>query len=121
MAYLMIAQKQYDDKRYAGWYNVGPEECDCVTTGDLADLFVASWGNGIRWVSLVGEKGPHEANFLKLDCSRIKHVFGWRPIWHIENAIRQTCEWTKVWQRGGDVLAETDREIAAFVNAQQRA
>lgn len=42
-AYLMIAMKQYNDHNYAGWYNVGPDECDCVTTGDLVDLFCKKW------------------------------------------------------------------------------
>ena len=43
-AYLMIAQKQYEDPKYAGFYNVGPDDCDCVTTGELVDLFCNAWG-----------------------------------------------------------------------------
>ena len=43
-AYLMIARRQYGDKQYEGWYNVGPDECDCVTTGELAELFCRAWG-----------------------------------------------------------------------------
>ena len=86
-AYLMIAQKQYDDAKYAGWYNVGPDECDCVTTGDLVDLFCASWGEGAQWEDHTEPNAPHEANFLKLDCSKIKSVFGWSPRWHIGEAI----------------------------------
>lgn len=38
-AYLMIAQKQYEDGHFAGWYNVGPDDCDCLTTGELVTLF----------------------------------------------------------------------------------
>ena len=38
-AYLLIAQRQYEDSRFAGYYNVGPDDCDCVTTGTLVDLF----------------------------------------------------------------------------------
>ena len=45
-AYLMIAEKQYNDKSYAGFYNVGPDEKDCVTTGELVDLFCNTWGKG---------------------------------------------------------------------------
>ena len=75
-AYLMIAQKQYEDGSYAGWYNVGPDECDCVTTGELVDLFCNTWGDGAKWINQAEANAPHEANFLKLDCSKIKRTFG---------------------------------------------
>ena len=42
-AYLLIAQRQYEDNRHAGYYNVGPDDCDCVTTGTLVDLFCQAW------------------------------------------------------------------------------
>ncbi|VYT91977.1 CDP-glucose 4,6-dehydratase [uncultured Clostridium sp.] len=115
-AYLMIAQKQYEDASFAGWYNVGPDECDCVTTGDLVDLFCKTW-NGAAWVDHTEANAPHEANFLKLDCSKIKSVFGWKPRWHIEEAIEQTVAWTKVYFEKGDVPGEMDREIKVFVEA----
>ena len=41
-AYLLIVQKQYEEGTCAGYYNVGPDEADCVTTGQLADIFEAS-------------------------------------------------------------------------------
>ena len=115
-AYLMIAQKQYEDASFAGWYNVGPDECDCVTTGDLVDLFCKTW-NSAAWVDHTEANAPHEANFLKLDCSKIKSVFGWKPRWHIEEAIEQTVAWTKVYFEKGDVPGEMDREIKVFVEA----
>lgn len=112
-AYLMIAHRQYQDPSLAGWYNVGPDECDCVTTGALADLFCASWGAGASWENRwIG--GPHEANFLKLDCSKIKSVFGWKPRWHIAEAVDKTCEWTKEWLANGDIPAVMDRQISAY-------
>ena len=114
-AYLMIARRQWEDPALAGWYNVGPDECDCVTTGQLADLFVRHWGHGAKWVSLADSQGPHEANFLKLDCSKIKAAFGWKPTWHIDKTIEMTCAWTRVWLDGGDIPAEMDREISAFL------
>jgi CDP-glucose 4,6-dehydratase len=86
-AYLMIARRQWEDPSLAGWYNVGPDDCDCVTTGELVDLFVSHWGMGLKRVDLADRQGPHEANFLKLDCSKIKSVFGWKPTWHIDKAV----------------------------------
>lgn len=114
-AYLMIAQRQYQDKRYAGWYNVGPDECDCVTTGVLTDLFCQKWGDGLKWINLAEANAPHEANFLKLDCSKLKSVFGWRPRWHIDEAIEKTVEWTRVWTAAGDVPAEMERQICCYL------
>ena len=114
-AYLMIVQKQYQRKKYAGYYNVGPDECDCVTTGDLTDLFCKLWGEGLTWINQY-DGGPHEANFLKLDCSKIKRVFGWKPRWYIEEAIKKTIEWTKVYLDNGNASGIMDKQIKEFLN-----
>jgi len=113
--YLMIAQKQYEDGKYAGYYNVGPDESDCVTTGDLADLFCKAWGDGLNWVNKY-DGGPHEANFLKLDCSKLKSVFKWRAKWHIREAIEKTVEWTKVYLGNESVSEIMDKQINEFLN-----
>jgi len=92
--YLLLAQKQYEDKSFAGAYNFGPDDESCVTTGRLADLFCDAWGNGMSW-SVQGDGGPHEANFLKLDCSKSKAVLGWKPCWDIKTAVEKTVEFAK--------------------------
>lgn len=114
-AYLIIAQKQFEDKKYAGFYNVGPDETDCVTTGNLVDTFCAKWGEGIKWIDRY-DGGPHEANFLKLDCSKLKTTFGWKPRWNFDTAIEKSVEWSKVYVAGGDVVACMDKEIEEFFN-----
>ena len=114
-AYLLIAQKQFEDHSYAGWYNVGPDDCDCLTTGELVSLFCDQWGNGASWENKwLG--GPHEATFLKLDCAKLKHTFGWKPRWHIDEAIEKTVAWTRVWLEGGDIPAVMDRQIKEFLD-----
>ena len=115
-AYLMIAAKQYQDGKYAGYYNVGPDECDCVNTGMLADLFCESWGNGAAWVNKAENDAPHEAGFLKLDCSKIRSVFGWRPRWHIEKCIEMTVRFSKVWMDKGDIRTEMERQIREYLS-----
>ncbi len=114
-AYLMIAKRQYEDGAYAGWYNVGPDECDCVTTGQLAALFKEKWGEGFTWFDQAEPGAPHEANFLKLDCSKLKTIFGWRPRWHIDQAVENTVEWTRVWLAGGGIPAEMERQIRLYM------
>ena len=119
VAYLMIAREQYADKKYAGFYNVGPDDRDCVATGELVDLFCRFWGGGQSWVNRSCD-GPHEANLLKLDCSRLKQVFGWSPRWHVEEAVAYTVEWAKAWLAGQDMNACMDRQIDGFFEKIQR-
>lgn len=118
-AYLMICEKQYEDKKYAGYYNVGPGESDCITTGELADLFCAAWENGQTWEN-VSTEGPHEAAFLKLDCSKLRTTFGWRPKWDIRQAVEKTVEWAKAYQAHGDIPACMDKQITEFLHEEGR-
>ena len=113
-AYLLIAAKQYEDNTLAGYYNVGPDEQDCYKTGDLVSLFVKYWGEEAQWADCY-DGGPHEANFLKLDCSKMKKIFNWTPHWNIDKAVEKVVEWSKCWNTGGDVRACMDAEIAEFL------
>ena len=113
--YLTIAQRQYEDKRFAGFYNVGPDDCDCVTTGELVNLFCDCWGPEAKWVNQAEENAPHEASFLKLDCSKVKSTFGWKPRWHIMECMNMTCRFSKVYLSGGDIPREMDEEIRSFL------
>lgn len=115
-AYLMIAAMQYEDKKYAGYYNVGPDDVDCYQTGALVDVFVSKWGEGMKWINKY-DGGPHEANFLKLDCSKLKTTFGWKPHWNLDMAIEKVVEWSKCWVEAGDIRACMDKEIEEFMGA----
>lgn len=112
--YLMIAAKQYENGKYAGYYNVGPDDRDCFQTGALVDLFVKHWGENVKWGNQF-DGGPHEANFLKLDCSKLKAVFAWKPRWDLDKAIEKVIEWTKCWIEGNDVRSCMDQQIAEFL------
>lgn len=116
--YLMIAAKQYEEGGFAGWYNVGPDDRDCFQTGALVDLFCKYWGNGLNWVNKY-DGGPHEANFLKLDCSKLKKTFGWQPRWNLDTAIQKTVEWTQCWKSGGDVRACMDNQIMEYMEIER--
>jgi len=113
-AYLLIAQVQYEDSSFADWYNVGPDECDCINTGELTDIFCRLWGAGQTWES-VAVDNPHEAGFLKLDCSKIKNRLGWKPRWHIEDAVQKTVDWSREWQKGSDIGNVMERQIDEFL------
>lgn len=112
--YLMIAAMQYENIKYAGYYNVGPDDADCFKTGALVDLFVSKWGEGINWLN-VYDGGPHEAGLLKLDCSKLKDIFGWKPRWNLDTAIDMVIEWSKCWIADGDIRACMDKQIEQFI------
>lgn len=100
MAYLMVAQEQYRNPSLAGSYNVGPDESNCLMTGDIASLFCSKWNEksncNIQWINK-WDGGPHEANYLKLDCSRMKKVFHWTPLISADKMLEMTVGWYWVW------------------------
>lgn len=113
-AYLMIAAKQYEDEKFSGYYNIGPDDQNCLSTGELVNLFVKYWGGDIKWVTRY-DGGPHEANFLKLDCSKLKTIFEWKPRWNLDKAMEKVVEWSKCWIEGGNIRMCMDKEIEEFL------
>ena len=125
-AYLRLAAAQYENAEYAGSYNVGPEESDCLTTGELVDLFCRKWeertgilpnwtdGNEMRGKKESRE--PHEAGYLKLDCSRIRERLGWKPVWNMEKTMEMLTEWYARYLDHGDMRACMERQLAQFLN-----
>ena len=112
-AYLLLAERQYDDKSLAGAYNVGPNTGDTASAGEIADCFVKAWGGDARWITR-GDGGPHEAGLLALNSDKIQRNLGWRPRWNIMEAVEKTVEWSKIYVAGGDVLGITEAEIKEY-------
>lgn len=113
--YLLIVQKQYKDCSFAGFYNIGPDDCDCVSTGDLVTKFCKKRGNNINRINKY-DGGPHEASFLKLDNSLVKKVFNWKPRRHIDECIDKIIEWTKAYFNNRmNVPDIMDKEIKEFL------
>jgi len=110
-AYLLIAEKQFENEKYCGNYNIGPEYEDCITTGELTTIFCNKWGNNLKWET-INNNGPHEATLLKLDCSKIKEKLNWKPIWNIEKAIEKTVEFAK----DNNISKCMERQILEFIN-----
>ena len=113
-AYIMIAQAQYEDASFAGSYNVGPDESDCVSTGELVDIFCKAWGGGLTWEAQ-SIKQPREANFLKLDCSKLKSVFDWKPRLTVREAVEKTIDWTKIYGVKGSVTGCMINQIEEYL------
>lgn len=113
-AYLLIAERQAENPALAGCYNIGPEDCDCITTGELATLFCKKWGEGASWIDKSDPNAPHEAGFLKLDCALVKGTFGWMPKWGIEEAVEQTVRFSKNYLRNKTLQFEMEHDILAY-------
>lgn len=115
-AYLKLAELQYSDREtYEGSYNVGPDDCDCVTTGELVELFCKCWGDAARWRDVSEPGAPHEAGFLKLDCSKIKRVMNWKPRWHVEEAVSYAAIFGRIYLAKGNLSEEMEREITEYL------
>lgn len=102
-AYLLIAEKQYNNSNLATNYNVGPDIQDCIKTSELVQSFCELWGENSSWRSKEIIDAPHESSYLRLDNSRIKESIGWKPKWSIKKALMKTVEWTKNYKDGGDI------------------
>ena len=111
--YLEILKAQQEDKSKASSYNVGPDEEDCVTTESLVKLFAKYWRDGFTY-EIKKDKGPHEANLLKLNCDKLKRVFDWKPKYNIEKTVKETVNWYKAYSEGENMLEVTDRQIQEF-------
>ncbi|MCM1538320.1 MAG: CDP-glucose 4,6-dehydratase [bacterium] len=118
MAYLMVAARQYERPELAGCYNVGPEDGSCVTTGELTGLFCECWkqktGREVHWIDRF-DGGPHEATFLKLDCTKLKITFDWKPVWNISETMERIIDWTLVYQAGKPITECMDGQIRAYL------
>ena len=118
VAYLMVAKRQYEDRKLAGCYNVGPSDEDCYTTGELVSLFCDEWGRQtgtkLMWENR-NEGGPHESNLLKLDCSKIRNIFRWKPVWNVRHAMEKIVEWNISYMNHGDVAACVEKQIKEYL------
>ena len=99
-AYLAIVALQDGDHTKASCYNIGPDEKSCISAGELAQLFASAWGSGFTYEARCVD-GPHEASFLKLDCTKAQRELGWTPAWSAREAIEKTVQWTRAWLKEG--------------------
>ena len=114
--YLDIVMRQAKDReRYEGYYNVGPDDSDCVNAKTLVESFKRAWGEGFDF-KIQSDGGPHEAGFLKLNCDKLKKVYGWKPVLNVHDAIDLSVEWYRAWSSGEDMDAVTQKQIIEYLN-----
>lgn len=112
--YLLLAMNLYrKGPLYSGAWNFGPDDRDAKPVEWLIRKFCSSWGEGASYEVDKG-RHPHEANYLRLDCSKAKRELGWVPRWDLDMTMEQIVRWTKVYAAGGDVKAECLKQIGEF-------
>lgn len=115
--YLLLAERLCgpEGERVADGWNFGPYESDVQTVEWIADYLCNAWGEGASW-RLEGEAGtaPHEAHYLKLDCSKARAELGWHPRLNLPDALQWIVDWTRTYAAGADVIEVTAGQIEQF-------
>ena len=116
--YLMLAQNLYQaGSDYAEGWNFGPDDVDAKPVQWIVEKLTQAWGEGASW-GLDDGNHPHEAHYLKLDCSKAKARLNWYPRWHLEDTLKAIVDWQRAHQQGQEMRAVTLQQIAAY-NARQ--
>ncbi|WP_104422290.1 CDP-glucose 4,6-dehydratase [Methylobacter tundripaludum] len=114
--YLLLAQKLYEEgAAYAEGWNFGPNDEDSKPVQWIVDSLTKSWGEDASWVLDQGDH-PHEAHYLKLDCSKAKARLDWRSKWRLEDALAAIIDWHRAYRDGKDMHELTLRQIRAYDN-----
>ncbi|MEO8813496.1 MAG: CDP-glucose 4,6-dehydratase [Caulobacteraceae bacterium] len=115
--YMAVAERLWSgDVTAADGWNFGPADDDAREVGFVADRLAALWGGGADWET-TGEPQPHEATFLRLDCSKARSALGWRPAWALEEGLRRTVEWYKARAGGADTRRLCLDQLMAYASA----
>ena len=114
--YLVLAQKLVEEgPAYAVGWNFGPNDEDAKPVQWIVEHLTESWGNDASWLVDEGAH-PHEAHYLKLDCSKVKSRLNWHPRWRLAGALEHIITWQKQYQQGADMKAVTLEQIKNYQN-----
>jgi CDP-glucose 4,6-dehydratase len=112
--YLLLAQKLYEEGAgYAEGWNFGPNDEDAKPVQWIVDNLTQTWGEGASWALEEGDH-PHEAHYLKLDCSKAKARMNWAPKWHLDETLGTIVNWQKKYQQGANMKVVTLKQIADY-------
>jgi len=112
--YLALAEKLFTrGSAFAEAFNFGPVESDAKAVQWIVEQLTQQWGAGATW-HLDNNPHPHEAHYLKLDCSKARAVLGWSPRWKLDQALAATVTWHKAHVTGQDMRALCLQQISDY-------
>lgn len=112
--YLVLAKELYDHgPEYAEAWNFGPDDNNAKPVEWIVQKMCSKWGDDASYEIDKGEH-PHEAHFLKLDCSKAKGRLGWYPRWSLEKAIDSIINWTKAYKENKDLWDKCIEQIEDY-------
>jgi len=118
--YLLLAQRLYQEgPTFTGGWNFGPDDEGVKPVGWLVEQITEMWGNNASWEIDQGNN-PHEAHYLKLDCSKAKSKLDWHPRWNLKLALDKTIEWYKAYCNHEDMLNITINQIKSYEKCIQK-
>ena len=113
--YFTLAEKLFEDgPGFAEAWNFGPDDSGEKPVSWIVKNLSKFWGGKKSWKK-DQDLNPHEANYLKLDCSKAKSRLGWRPNLDLDTALRWVVEWFKAYQKGQDVRQVAEQQIQKFM------
>lgn len=113
-AYMVLAQRLYQEPRLAGAYNFGPDSRDAASVAQVVDLAALSYGLSHKAWRLVGEPGPHETSWLALETAKARHTLNISPRWSLPQAVEKTMSWYRDWYKGGRARDLCEQQIKAY-------
>lgn len=115
--YLSLAQRLCENGAgYAEGWNFGPNDEDARPVEWIVKKMCQLHGNGAGYEIDAGDH-PHEAHYLKLDCSKALMRLGWQPRWGLERALTSIMKWVEVYSAGGDVRECCLEQIEEYEHA----
>ena len=113
--YLILAEKLYTQGvDFAEGWNFGPKAEEARPVSWIVDKLVSLWGEGAAW-SQDQRVHPHEAHYLKLDCSKAEMKLHWRATWGLEHTLSRIVNWHKAWLKQADMYEYTMAEINDYI------
>lgn len=117
--YLQLAEALYKQPTpFCSAWNFGPNEDDVKPVQWIADYILKRWDNGLTW-TLDQNPQPHEATFLKLDCSKAKAELAWHPRWSLATTLNSIVDWYQAYQNKEDMRAVTLAQIQHYLHSKE--
>lgn len=113
--YLLLCQCLYlEGEKYADAWNFGPRDCDARSVEWIVNQLLGKWPYEKPGYHVIIEDSRHEANMLKLDCSKALKELNWTPRWSLDRALDATNKWFVDYLEGRDIKELCEQQIAEY-------